>query len=109
MSETPGATPPEATDDTTTQEGTTFGADPVPEPPSGVRGADAVDRMDNDPGHGTTTGADGDTAAREQMRVDQGERRPDADREGGDDLEQSGALGDTDDPSSAGLGDVSGR
>ncbi len=75
----------------------------VPEPGGGVRGVDQVDRMDTEPGHGTTTGADGDTASREQMRKDLGERPSDADTEsgdsqGGDSLEQSAALGATDDP-----------
>lgn len=70
----------------------------VPEPEGGVRGVDQVDDMDNDPGHGTTTGADGDTAAREQMRKDLGERPADADSEGGDSLEQSAAIGATGDP-----------
>ncbi len=70
----------------------------VPEPEGGVRGVDQVDDMDNDPGHGTTSGADGDTAAREQMRKDLGERSADADTEGGDALEQAAAIGETDDP-----------
>ncbi len=85
-------------DPTLQQQGTTLGADPVPEPAGGVRGADAVDTMDSEPGEGTTTGADGQTAAREQLRRDLGERSPGTGDERGDDLEQSGALGDTDDP-----------
>lgn len=60
-----------------------------------------ADRMDPTPG--TTSGADGDTAAREQLRADLGERSADAGREDGDDLEQGGALGDTDDPASGSL------
>jgi hypothetical protein len=70
----------------------------VPEPASGVRGADQVDAMDNEPGHGTTTGADGQTAAREQLRQDLGERPAGADTEGDGSLEQTAALGATDDP-----------
>ncbi len=41
---------------------------------------------------------DGDTAAREQLRRDLGERGGAAGTEAGDDLEQSAALGATDDP-----------
>ncbi len=70
----------------------------VPTPPGGVRGADQVDAMDAEPGHGTTTGADGDTAAREALRKDLGERPQDAGTEDGDDLEQGAAVGETDDP-----------
>jgi hypothetical protein len=85
-------------DATTTQEGQALRAEHVPVPPSGVRGADAVDAMDNAPGHGTTTGADGDTGAREQLRKDLGERAASTGTEEGDDLEQGAALGATDDP-----------
>lgn len=60
-----------------------------------------ADRMDPTPG--TTSGADGDTAAREQLRSDLGERPPGADREDGDDLEQAAALGETDDPGDGSL------
>ena len=86
------------TDNTRNQEGQSLPDQHVPTPAGGVRGVDQVDRMDNEPGEGTTTGADGQTAAREQLRQDLGERRPDAGTESGDDLEQAGALGDTDDP-----------
>ncbi len=85
-------------DNTTTQEGPSPTAEHVPTPPSGVRGADQVDAMDSAPGHGTTTGADGETAAREQLRRDLGERPPGAGTEEGDALEQGAALGPTDDP-----------
>jgi hypothetical protein len=69
-------------------------SDPVPEPASGVRGADQVDAMDAE--HGTARGADGDTAAREALRRDLGERSPATGDESGDDLEQAAALGETD-------------
>ena len=85
-------------DNTTTQEGASPSAEHVPTPPSGVRGADQVDAMDSAPGQGTTTGADGETAAREQQRRDLGERPAGAETEEGDDLEQAAALGPTDDP-----------
>jgi len=91
-------TPPDPSDNTTTQVGRTLHGDPVPTPAGGVRGVDQVDAMDSEPGHGTTTGADGDTAAREQLRQDLGERPASAGTEQGDDLEQSAALGATDDP-----------
>ena len=83
-------------DNTTTQEGASPTAEHVPEPPSGVRGADQVDAMDSAPGQGTTTGADGETAAREQVRLS--DRPPGAGTEVGADLEQAAALGPTDDP-----------
>ncbi len=80
------------------------GADHVPTPAGGVRGADQVDRMDPPPaGEGTTTGADGQTPAREQMRVDQGERSASAGREDDDALEQAAALGETSDPADGSL------
>lgn len=104
MSEIPTPEPTVTTDNMTKLEGVGHD-DPVPEPPLGVRGADQADRMDNAPGEGTTSGADGETAAREQLRVDLGERPADADREGGDDLEQAAAIGETDDPSSASIGE----
>ena len=67
----------------------------------GVRGGDAADRMDS-PGAGSGgmpgAGADGETGAREQLRKDLGERRPDAGTEEGGDLEQGAAIGETDDP-----------
>lgn len=87
-----------APDNTTQQQGSTRGADPVPEPAGGVRGVDQVDAMDSSPGHGTTTGADGETAAREALRRDLGERSGSTGDETGDDLEQAAALGATDDP-----------
>src|ERR1700712_3106629 len=86
-----------ATDNTRNQEGTRHG-DPVPEPAGGVRGVDQVDAMDSSPGHGTTTGADGETAAREALRRDLGERGGRTGDERGGDLEQAAALGATDDP-----------
>ncbi len=80
------------------------GAEPVPTPAGGVRGADQVDRMDPPPaGEGTTTGADGQTPAREQMRVAQGERSASAGREDDDALEQAAALGETSDPADGSL------
>ena len=67
----------------------------------GVRGGDAADRMDS-PGAGSGglpgAGADGETGAREQLRVDRGERSAGLGTEAGDDLEQAAALGETDDP-----------
>jgi hypothetical protein len=72
----------------------TAASEHVPTPAEGVRGADQVDAMD--PEHGTARGADGDTAAREALRRDLGERRPEAGDETGDDLEQAAALGETD-------------
>jgi hypothetical protein len=92
------STDPQTTDATRTQEGKDVHDRHVPEPASGVRGADQVDAMDTDPGHGTTTGADGQTPAREALRKDLGERRPDADEESDDALEQGAAVGETDDP-----------
>lgn len=64
-----------------------------------VSGGDA-DRMDPaGPGTGgMQAGADGETAAREQLRKDLGERRQDAGTDDGDDIEQDAALGETDDP-----------
>ena len=68
---------------------------------AGVRGGDAADRMDS-PGAGSGGlpggGADGETAAREQLREDLGERSSAAGREQGGDLEQAAAVGETDDP-----------
>lgn len=67
----------------------------------GVRGGDAADRMDS-PGAGSggvpAAGADGVTGAREDLRKDLGERSPEMGSEGGDDLEQAAAIGETDDP-----------
>ncbi len=89
-------------DNASSHDGPSLQPDPVPRPDSGVRGSDAADRMD--PEHGTARGADGETAAREQMRVDLGERSPQAGREDGDDLEQAAAVGETDDPAAGSLG-----
>ena len=91
-------TPRDNADATVTQEGTSVHGDHVPTPAGGVRGVDQVDAMDSEPGEGTTTGADGQTAAREQLRKDLGERSSGTDTEDGDDLEQAAALGATDDP-----------
>jgi hypothetical protein len=66
----------------------------------GVQGGSA-DRLDSPgPGSGGVpgAGADGQTAAREQLREDLGERASTAGRETGEDLEQSARLGQTDDP-----------
>ena len=68
----------------------------------GVRGGDA-DRMDPaGPGSGGLPGggADGETAAREQLRQDRGERSAGTGTEDGADLEQAAALGETDRPGS---------
>jgi hypothetical protein len=69
----------------------------------GVSGGSA-NRLDP-PGPGSggvpAAGADGSTAAREQLRAGLGERSPDAGREDGDALAQN-ELGATDDPSAAG-------
>ena len=89
---------PQATDATSTQEGVDVHDRHVPEPASGVRGADQVDAFDNAPGQGTTTGADGSTPDRERLRVELGERGPDAGSEQDAELEQGNALGATDDP-----------
>ena len=91
-------TPRDDADPTVTQEGSTVHGDHVPTPAGGVRGVDQVDAVDPSPGHGTTTGADGETGAREQLRKDLGERAPQTGTEAGDDLEQAAALGATDDP-----------
>jgi hypothetical protein len=88
---TPGddtrSTQPTTTDDTTA-------ADPK------VSGGSA-DRLDS-PGEGSggvpLAGADGDTASREALRKDLGERAPDAGTEEGGGLEQAAAVGETDDP-----------
>jgi hypothetical protein len=67
----------------------------------GVRGGNADERMDP-PGEGSGGlpggGADGETAAREQLRKDLGERAPGQGTEEGGSLEQAAALGETDDP-----------
>ena len=89
---------PQATDATRTQEGTDVHDRHVPEPASGVRGADQVDAFDNAPGQGTTTGADGETPAREALRKDLGERAESLGEESDGGLEQGNALGTTDDP-----------
>ena len=102
---TPDATPGATTaENTARQDGGGVHAEPVPTPAGGVRGADQVDRMDPPPaGEGTTTGADGQTPAREQMRVAQGERSASAGREDDDALEQAAALGETSDPADGSL------
>lgn len=68
---------------------------------AGVRGGDAAERMDS-PGPGSggvpAAGADGQTEAREELRKDLGERSEQMGTEGGDDLEQAAAIGETDDP-----------
>ena len=71
---------------------------------TGVRGGDP-ERMDAAPGSGgmPSAGADGETAAREQLRKDLGERPADAGEDTGSPLEQS-PLGATDDPGNAGIG-----
>lgn len=60
------------------------GPEPETADPAGVRGGDA-DRLDS-PGDGSggmpSAGADGETAAREQLRKDLGERAEDAGTEG---------------------------
>lgn len=88
-------------DNTTTQDGLTPQAD---RDPGGLKGGDPS-RLDAEPGSGgmPAGGADGQTAAREQMRKDLGERAPSAGTEGGDDLEQAAAIGETDDPQGGSL------
>ena len=84
-------------DNLTTQEGA---APARPEDAArGVLGGDP-ERMDAAPGSGgmPSAGADGETAAREQLRKDRGERPSGAGTEEGDDLEQAAAIGETDDP-----------
>ncbi len=83
---------------TTSQHGQSVDADHVPVPASGVRGADQVDAFDSEPGEGTTTGADGQTPAREALRKDLGERGASAGEESDGELEQGAAVGATDDP-----------
>ena len=77
----------------------TSGPAPSSESP-GVLGGDA-DRLDS-PGEGSggvpSAGADGETAAREDLRESLGERSGTAGREDGASLEQAGAIGETDDP-----------
>ena len=87
----------------TQQHGVAVDADHVPEPSSGVRGADQVDAVDNAPGHGTTTGADGETPAREAMRKDLGERSAAMGEESDSELAQGAAVGATDDPQGGSL------
>jgi hypothetical protein len=82
----------------TQQHGQAVDAHHVPTPASGVRGADQAEAMDNDPGHGTTTGADGQTPAREALRKDLGERAASQGEESDAELEQGAAVGPTDDP-----------
>jgi hypothetical protein len=87
----------------------------VPPAASGQRGGMTADekhvsggdpeRMDAAPGSGgmPAAGADGETGAREQLRQDLGERGPGAGTEQGGDLEQTAALGATDDPQGGSL------
>ncbi len=76
---------------------------PQPSTPGepGVRGGNAADRMDS-PGPGSGglpgAGADGETGARERLRVGLGERSASLGTEEGGDLEQAAAIGETDDP-----------
>jgi hypothetical protein len=83
-------------DNTTTQDGLTLQSDGDP---GGVKGGNP-DRLDAAPHSGgmPAAGADGQTAAREQLRKDLGERPADADTEAGDELEQAAATGEIDDP-----------
>ncbi len=78
---------PSTTDDTTAAEPQVSGG--------------PADRLDS-PGQGSggvpLAGADGDTASREQLRKDLGERSPEAGTEEGGGLEQAAAIGETDDP-----------
>lgn len=64
-------------------------------------GGGSAARLDP-PGQGSggvpAAGADGGTEQREQLRKDLGERAEGQGEEGGDDLEQAAALGETDDP-----------
>ena len=72
----------------------------------GVRGGDAADRMDSaGPGSGGLpgAGADGETGAREQLRVGLGERSEQMGTEAGGELEQAAAIGETDDPQGGSL------
>ncbi len=82
----------------TQQHGQPVDAEHVPVPDSGVRGADQVDGFDSAPGEGTTTGADGQTPAREALRKDLGERADGQGEESDGELEQGNAVGATDDP-----------
>lgn len=81
------------------------GAAPDTADETGVRGGDP-DRLDS-PGPGSggvpAAGADGETGAREDLRTSLGERTPAAGREDGNDLEQSAAIGETDDPRSGSI------
>ena len=65
-----------------------------------------ADRLDS-PGEGSggvpSAGADGETAAREDLRQSLGERTETAGREDGDSLEQAAAIGETDDPQGGSL------
>ncbi len=78
----------------------------------GVLGGDAAERMDPaGPGSGGLPGggADGETAAREQLRKDLGERDASLGTEGGGELEQGAAVGESDDPLGGSLQDHGGR
>jgi hypothetical protein len=73
---------------------------------AGARGGPA-DRMDAAPGSVglAGAGADGETAAREQVRKDLGERAEGAGEQDATGLEQAAALGETDAPASGSLGE----
>ena len=90
----------------------TSGPQPSGSDEPGVRGGDAADRMDS-PGEGSGglagAGADGETGAREQLRKDLGERDAGLGEEGGGDLEQAAAVGETDDPQGGSVQDHGSR
>ena len=81
----------------------TSSAAPAPDTDPGTAAVSGgpADRMDS-AGEGTgglaPGGADGVTAAREELRKDLGERAGSLGEETGDDLEQAAAVGETDDP-----------
>lgn len=98
----------EPTDNTRTTEGAAPATDH--DATRGVLGGDP-DRMDP-AGEGTggvPSGADGETGAREQQRKDLGERSSASGTEEGDDLEQSAALGPTDDSTGGSIQEHGGR
>jgi hypothetical protein len=101
MTESSSVPEPQQSDDTRAT-----GPQPSTGPEPGVRGGDAADRMDS-PGEGSgglpAAGADGQTAAREQLRKDLGERDGSLGTEEGGELEQAAALGETDDPAGGSL------
>lgn len=82
-----------------TTSGAPTGADATAADPQISGGpADRLDTAGKGSGGIRGAGADGETAAREELRKDLGERPEGADVESGDDLEQAAALGATDDP-----------